>query len=187
MRTSLFQTERIELRAFKEDDISALQTYLNAPDLIGRRYIPWRFSQELPLSRPQVENVLKKWSEKKKGFHLAVCRSKDGILIGHANADWGWDAHCPSFSLVIAESYQRRGHGYEVGSLIMRYFFVYTPAHNIEVGMASWNQAALQFALKLGFSENGTMRRAGFRGGKYYDWLGLDILRPEWRAQKGGA
>ena len=95
-------------------------------------------------------------------------------------------ACCMSFSLAIAESYQRRGYGYEVGSIIMRYFFERTPAHNIEVGMASWNQAALQFALKLGFSENGAMRRAGFRQGQYYDWLDLDILRPECCEQKGG-
>jgi len=68
-----------------------------------------------------------------------------------------------------------------------RYFFEHTPAHNIKVGMASWNQAALQLALKLGFGKNGAMRRGGIRKGQYYDWIGLDILRPEWRANKGGA
>jgi len=43
MTLNLFQTERITLRAFEQEDISAPHTYINAPGLIGRRYILWRF------------------------------------------------------------------------------------------------------------------------------------------------
>jgi RimJ/RimL family protein N-acetyltransferase len=187
MTPNNFKTENLSFRAFEPDDCSAIQAYLNAPGLTGRRYVPWGFPQDLPLSRTQVGNILKKWSEKEKGFHLAICRAEDDQVIGHINASWGWDSHCPNTSLVIAESHQRRGYGREVGSFLIRYFFEQTAAHNIEVGMASWNQSALQFALKMGFSEIGAMRRTGVRDGQYYEWLGLDILRTEWQTQKGGA
>lgn len=184
-----FQTDRLVLRAFEPADITALHAYLNYPDLTGRRYLPWRIAGEIPLSEAQVEELLKCWSEGEKEFHLAITLRDDGTLIGHANCDWGWDAHCPEIDMVISPAYQLVGYGSEVLTLLLDYLFGYTPAHSIGSGMASWNQAALKFAVKNGFTHSGTMRRAGLRNGQYYDWLGVDILRPEWldRIQKGGA
>jgi RimJ/RimL family protein N-acetyltransferase len=184
-----FQTDRLRLRAFEPDDLPALQAYLNYSDLTGRRYLPWRFPSEVPLSKSQVEEVLKHWAEAEKAFHLAITLQSDGTLIGHANCDWGWDAHCPEIDLVIAPAYQFQGYGSETLKLLLDYLFGYTPAHSVGSGMAGWNQEAFQFALKHGFTHSGSLRRAGMIAGQFYDWLGVDILRPEWqdRAQKGGA
>ena len=182
-----FETDRIRLRTFEVEDLPALHAYLNYPDLNGRRYLPWRFPNELPLSKSQVESLIKQWGEGDKEFHLAITLQEDGTLIGHVNCDWGWDAHCPEVDLVIAPAYQFQGYGSEVLALVLAYLFGYTPAHSIGGGMASWNQEALQFALKYGFNHSGSLRRVGMQDGKFYDWLGVDILRPEWltRSQKG--
>jgi RimJ/RimL family protein N-acetyltransferase len=185
----LFMNKRLRLRAFEPDDISALHAYLNYPELAGRRGLPWRFPGEAPLSKQQVEAVLKRWTEGEEEFHLAVTLREDGSLIGHANCDWGWDAHCPEVEVVISPAYQFQGYGSAVLALLLDYFFENTPAHSIGSGLPSWNQEALKFALKHGFTHSGTMRRMGLRAGQVYDWLGVDILRPEWfaRAPKGGA
>jgi RimJ/RimL family protein N-acetyltransferase len=184
-----FTTERLRLRAFEPEDLSALHAYLNYPELSGRRCLPWRFPNEQPLSRAQVEQVLQRWAEGEKEFHLAVTLREDGSLIGHANCDWGWDAHCPEIDLAISPAYQFQGYGSEVLDILLAYLFENTPAHSISSGMASWNWEALNFALKHGFAQNGSMRRAGLWDGRFYDWLGVDILRPEWlaRSRKGGA
>jgi RimJ/RimL family protein N-acetyltransferase len=189
MMPSLFETERIRLQAFEPDDLSSLHAYLNHSDLNGRRYIPWRFSDDLPLSRQQVEGVLKVWSEGEKQFHLAVTLCTDGTLIGHANCNWHWDAHCPNIDLVIAPAFQLQGYGSEALELLFDYLFKHTQAHSVGSGLASWNQEALKFALKKGFTQSGKLRRAGLRGGQFYDWIGVDILRPEWiaRTPRGGA
>jgi RimJ/RimL family protein N-acetyltransferase len=39
-----FETDRLRLRAFEPEDLPALHTYLNYPEMIGRRYLPWRFN-----------------------------------------------------------------------------------------------------------------------------------------------
>lgn len=183
-----FETDRLRLRAFEPEDLPALHAYLNYPELTGRRYLPWRFPADLPLSKAQVENLLKRWSEGEKEFHLAITLREDGTLIGHANCDWGWDAHCPEIDLAISPAYQFQGYGSEVLILLLNYLFDQTPAHSISSGMASWNRDAKNFALKHGFTQSGAMRRAGLRKGAFYDWLGVDILRPEWLtlASKGG-
>jgi diamine N-acetyltransferase len=184
-----FESRRIKLRAFEPDDLFDLHAYLNTPDLAGRRYIPWQYSPEIPLSKRQVEGVLKSWEESDKQLHLAITLSEEGTLIGHVNANWRWDTHCPGLDLVISPAYQRQGYGGEILILMLEYFFNNTPAHNIGGGTPSWNQPALEFAAKHGFTRSGCFRRTGFRDGKYVDWIGMDVLRPEWivHSNQGGA
>jgi len=178
-----FESKRIILRAFEPDDLQSLHVYLNSPELSGRRYIPWQFSHEIPLTKGQVEGVFKSWAEVDKQFHLAVTLREGGGLIGHVNANWRWDPHCPGLDLVISPAFQRKGYGSEVLTLILKYFFNNTPAHNISGGASSWNQSALDFTAKHGFTRNGSLRRTGFRDGEFIDWVGMDILRPEWADQ----
>ena len=184
-----FETERVALRAFEPEDLDVLHSYLNHPKLVRCRYIPWQFPAEAPLSKRQVEGILKAWADGERQFHLAITRREDGALIGHVNANWRWDPHCPGLDLVISPNFQRQGYGSEVLSLMLDYFFNNTPAHNISSGAPSWDQPALNFAAKHGFTKNGRFRRTGFKDGVYADWIGIDILRPEWvaRSQKGGA
>ena len=180
-----FETDRLRLRAFEPEDLPALHTYLNYPEMIGRRCLPWRFPNEQPLSKVQVEKLLQRWAEGDKEFHLAVTLREDGTLIGHANCDWSWDAHCPDIDLAISPAYQYQGYGSEVLVPLLDYLFGYTPAHCIGTGMPDWNHEGIKFARKHGFSPNGVMRWAGLRDGQVYDWLGMDLLRPEWLARTG--
>jgi len=187
MATNLFQGGRIFLRAFEPQDLPAFHAYLNQPDLIGRRYIPWRFPSDLPLSLAQAEAILKTWAEGEHQLHTAIVLQQDETLIGHANAGWRWDRHCPNLDLVISPAYQQQGYGSEVLELLLAYFFENTPAHSLDGGMENWNQPAQSFAHKHGFTHSGTIRRTGLRQGAYYDWLNYDLLRPEWLDRKGGA
>ncbi len=185
MNENLFSSERLFLRAFKPDDVSELHAYLNHPSLTGRRYIPRSLSHELPLSLAQVESIIEKWVKGEKQFHLAVVSIGNDKVIGHVNCDWNWDPHCPHLSLVIAPDYQRQGYGSETLDLLLRYLFENSQAHNIFGGMSDWNDSARGFARKHGFSENGMMRRVGYKNGEFFNWIGVDILRPEWRALEG--
>jgi RimJ/RimL family protein N-acetyltransferase len=134
----------------------------------------------------QVEGIMKSWAESQKQFHLAVALRESEEVIGHANVNWRWDAHCPDIDVVIAPEHQHRGYGGEVLELLLSYLFGYTQAHSVGSGMASWNQGALKFALVHGFQQTGAMRRVGLHQGKYFDWIAVDILRPEWQTQRGG-
>lgn len=179
-----FQGERVILRAFEPQDLSALHTYLHHPDLAGRRYLPWGFPDDAPLSKKQVESVLEKWGKQEEGFNLAVALRAEKNVIGHTGCDWGWDPHCPDVTLVIAPQQQKHGYGSEVMQILLRYLYEQTPAHNVSVWMADWNQPAHQFALKHGFRECGKWRRAGLRHGAFFNVFQMDILRTEWLAGK---
>jgi len=172
--------KRISLQAFEPDHIPMLHTQLNHLDLVGRRYLPDEFSDDLPLSYQEIEAIHKKWTEKKKGFNLAVTTTEGGELAGHISCDWGWDTHCPQVAVVIYPDYQRCGYGGEGLQTILNYLFQNTPAYNVSGWVADWNLPGLNFALKCGFIQCGRSRRARIREGAYSDDILVDILRDEW-------
>ena len=181
-----FESERLILRPFDAGDAPALLALLNHPELAGRRGLPWGFNEELPLWASQVEKIIGKWVEDEESLHLAVVLREGQALIGHCELETGWDPHAPSVWLLIAPAHQRQGYGSEVLRLLLDYFFEYTPAHNVSLWAADWNQPALNFAHKHGFQECGRFRRDSFRDGADVDGVVFDMLRPEWKARKEG-
>lgn len=189
MADGLFEGRLVRLRAFEPGDAAALDGYLNDPSLVGRRYIPWSFSDTLPLSSQQMAAIVQKWGEMEKGLVLAVVERANDQVVGHAEGNWEWDPHSPSVSVVIDPAKQRKGFGSEALVLLLRHLFDYTPAHAISVWIADWNQEGQRLARRYGFRESGRMRRAGLRQGAYFDLVVMDLLRREWQAttRDGGA
>jgi RimJ/RimL family protein N-acetyltransferase len=183
---SPFHADRIILRPIEVEDAATLHAWFNHPDLLGRRYMPWDVSEGMPLSMQQVEAIVQKWAAPEKAMHLIVMLREHKIPVGYAECDWGWDTHTQSISVVIAPSYQRKGYGSEVLLLLLHYLFTSTPVHHVGCWIAHWNEAGRRFVERHGFQENGAMRRAGIREGRFYDLIMADILRPEWAAMTGG-
>lgn len=185
MNSNLFNSESILLRAFEQSDVEHLHRIINHVDLTGKRYIPWRFSADVPLSTEQVGEIIQQWNEEKSGFHLAIISTTNHKIIGHTSASWGWDPHSPDVSVVIDPPHQRQGLGSGAIKLVINYLIKNTPAHNISTWVAEWNHAGHRFATKIGFQDAGRMRRAGVYNGQSYDVILMDILRPEWIRKHG--
>jgi len=185
-----FESLRVRLRPFESEDVPALQSMLNHPGMIGRRYLPWGVQDGFPLSKKGVEKIIEKWEQGDKAFTLAAELRDDVLpgnilpgspaLIGYAGCDWEWDPHCPYGFVAIDPQHRRQGYGGETLETMMSYLWETTPAHNLSSWIAEWNQAARSFAGDHGFRESGRSRRQGLRGGVYYDEILVDILRPEW-------
>jgi RimJ/RimL family protein N-acetyltransferase len=191
MNSNYFESLRVRLRPFENEDASTLQNLLNRPEMIGVRYLPWGIQDGYPLSKKRVEKILEKWEQEENAFTLAAVLREEALpgnilpvspaLIGYAGVDWGWDAHCPFGFVVIDPQHRRQGFGQEVLEMLTAYVFETTPAHNFSSQVADWNLAGLSFARMNGFSESGRSRRQGMRQGVPYDEILVDILRPEWR------
>lgn len=184
---NLFHGSAVHLRRFESEDAPALYAYLTHPDLIGRRYIPWQFSWDVPLSRGQVEGIIQKWTDVEKELPLAVVHNETDAIVGHAGASWRWDPHSPDIYLAIDPAHWRKGYGSDALNLLFAYLFESTIAHNVSGSFGEWNGEARAFAAYHGFTEAGRFRRAGMRDGATYDEILVDILRPEWEAREDQA
>ena len=181
MSSSPFETDLIRFRPFKKDDIELLDEYLNDPALIGRKNLPWGLSEYIPLSRPQIEEIHKKWLDKKKGLVLAIEEVSSSTFLGHINVDYGWDTLQPSISVTITPSQQKKNYGTAALQLGLKYVFNNLPAMQVNCWVSDRNTIGLQFAEKNGFKQCGRMRRVGFFKGNFYDILVFDMLKTEWR------
>ena len=158
---------------------------VNHPELTGRRNLPWKYSNTLPLSSEAIEKLVTAWNKEEKEFHFGIFLHASGDMVGYTEADWGWDPHCPGISVTIAPDQQRQGYGSETLGLIVNYLFTETMAHNVSVWVADWNQAGKDFTLKLNFKSCGKERRSGVHDGRFYDHEVFDLLRPEWQSRQG--
>ena len=184
--TPPFLGERVRLRPIAPKDIEALTQILDQPALVGRRYLPSGMPELVALSEQQITEIQEKWSKSEKAYHFIIEHLQDQTVLGYAGCDWWWDTHHPSVHVVIDSDQHRNGFGSETLRLLLTYLFRFTPAHNISCWIASWNQAGLSFAAKHGFEEAGKMRRVGLRDGELYDFVVMNLLRPDWQAAMGG-
>jgi RimJ/RimL family protein N-acetyltransferase len=184
MMSFSFREQGVALRAFEPEDAPSLRDYLNHPSLSGRRYLPDGFSDFAPLSARQVETVIERWQKETGSWTLAVTEAASGAVVGHARADWEWDSHCPSATVVISPEHQRRGAGAAALAVALAFLFEETPAHAVSGWIASWNEPALAFALSSGFREAGRRPRGGLHAGAFYSEVALDLLRPEWSERR---
>jgi RimJ/RimL family protein N-acetyltransferase len=183
MSSSLFETDLIRFRPFRKEDIDLLNEYLNHPDLIGKKNLPWGLSEFIPLSRLQIEDIHKKWLDKKKGFVLAIEEVSSSAFLGHIEFDYGWDTLQPSISITITPSRQRKHFGTAALQLGLEYIFNNLPAMQVNCWVSDYNSIGVQFAEKNGFKQRGKMRRVGFFKGNFYDIIVFDMLKTEWRSQ----
>ena len=157
------------------------------PEMAGRRYIPWKFDEILLLSLSTAEEIIKSWNELEDGFTYAIIKNDDEALVGHANADWGWDPHMPECVIAINPTYQRQGFATQAAIMLLDYLFDFTVAHNVSNWVGEWNLSGRAFAEKMGFTKTGQLRRQSYMQGRFYDELIFDILKPEWKERRNAS
>lgn len=168
------------LRPFEPTDAAALHQLLNDPELLGRRYLD---QDRRPLSLPQVEELLEKWTKPDGETRRAITAGE--AFLGLGMVDPTWEPLAPFVAVVIDPTHQRRGHGTAAMDQMLAQLFGATPALAAMTWIDEWNASGLAFAEKYGFREAGRVRREGIRNGKYFATVGLDLTRLEWEAGRG--
>lgn len=96
------------------------------------------------------------------------------LAINHAasNAELGIGIGDPDF--------QGKGYGTDAIQVLLKYAFLEMNLHRVALRVFSSNQRAINSYLKAGFTQEGVMREALRRDGKYDDIVIMGILRQEW-------
>jgi RimJ/RimL family protein N-acetyltransferase len=180
----MFSGTAIRLRPIEIGDAAALLPLLNSPELVGRRYLPSKASNLLPLSDGDVDHVVEKWRGGEKQANYAIVTVGDERLVGYCGLGWAWDPHSPWTSVVVEPTQWRRGYGTEALGMLLDFAFGSTVAHSISCWIVEWNLEGLAFAESLGFKRSGKVRRAGIKDGAWYDAVPMDLLRREWAVRR---
>jgi RimJ/RimL family protein N-acetyltransferase len=103
-------------------------------------------------------------------FSLAIARRDDDVMVGGINVHEADQAN-GTFSYGVGLGPEHKGHGYaaEAVLLVLRFMFDERRFQKCEAKVYDYNTASLALHQKLGFVEEGRLRRHLFSAGEYRD------------------
>lgn len=116
----------------------------------------------------------------------------DPIAIGYVTwrtEQWGpqQESRCLAFGIALLPRFRGRGLGTLAQQQLVDFLFTATATHRIQSDTSVDNPAEQRSLKKVGLVEEGRVRDAEFRNGRYYDHLLFSILRPEWEQMRSAS
>lgn len=169
--------ERVSLVPLETDDIRAMAPFFSDVKEIYY-YLP---DALLPRNLKQLESLMEDWNDGKENFVFA-CRLKEKtiglVTLSYVDPISG---HAELGVMLAEPEYRGRGLAQEAMRLIIDYAFSELRLHRLYARVARDNEASLKLFRQLGFTEEGTMREAMRREGRYIDLLFFGLLEQEYK------
>lgn len=86
------------------------------------------------------------------------------------------------YGLAIKPEHQRQGYAGEAIRLVLRHYFRELRFQKVTVHIYAFNEASLELHRKLGFKEEGRLRRMVCTGGQFHDEFIFGLTREEFEA-----
>ncbi len=135
---------------------------------------------------PQTAEDEMEWFEHmrkdKARYVFAVRLRTDGAAIGTCSLfDINWRIRKCVFGIAIGyPKHHGKGYGTEALRLILRYAFLELGLNRVQLHVYEFNTRAIRSYEKAGFRQEGVLRQAVYREGRYWDEIVMAILRTEW-------
>ncbi len=180
---NIWQGEKVRLRALEPEDAEVFYEW----DLDTRTQGALE-SVKFPASlESQREWALA--ASKKRGENDAfsfVIENEEGNPVGSINSH-----HCDRrvgafrYGVAVRAEYRRRGYAADAILVLLRHFFGELRYQKVTIQAASFNEASIELHRKLGFQEEGRIRRVWFTDGKFYDEFVFGLTVEEYNALYG--
>ena len=180
---SMIYGERLRLRAIEREDVKRYYEWVNDPE------VTYGLSLYLPMSNLDEERWLESATQRdpnEKPLAIEVQQGEEWKLIGNCRV-FGieWVNRSGELGIMIGDkSAWNRGYGTEVMTLLLRHCFETLNLNRAFLRVYAENARAQRAYEKAGFVEEGRMRQAVFKHGKYEDVVIMSVLRSEWFAGK---
>jgi len=175
MEEIYYGIEKVTIRKAEISDAAALIEYLNiiSGESDFLTFGPGEFGRSVEAEAEFIANAQKK---KKALFIVAVASGK---VIGNLNFSVGpreRTAHTGEFGVSVLKDYWGKG----VGEKLIRYLISWSRSsgviRKINLRVRTDNARGISLYKKLGFTEEGIVKRDFLIGGKFYDSLLMGLL-----------
>lgn len=175
MKEIIVNQEKIVIRKANQSDSKALIKYLN---IIGGESDFLTFGLgEFGITIEQEEEFIK--NTLKKDNSLFIIAEVNGKVIGNLNFSGGprqRNAHVGEFGVSVLKEYWGNG----IGEELIRYLVNWSKSsgiiRKINLRVRTDNKAGINLYKKIGFSEEGVLKRDYLINGKFYDSLSMGLL-----------
>lgn len=169
--------ERVYLRSLEDADLDRLCRWHNDTELYNLL-----LATNWPTSRAAVADWLtRKQAYTQSEWNLAICTAERGEHIGNIYLrDIDWVARRAEIHIFVGEpSYRGQGLGQESLRLVCQHAFLSLGLRRIVLFVLADNSAAIHAYQRVGFREEGTLRRHAFKRGQPVDVVVMGLLAQE--------
>jgi RimJ/RimL family protein N-acetyltransferase len=178
-RTRRLVGERIELRRHARENYRLYGEWYGDPEIW--HLTSWAAS---PLSSPAVERLFedRELSSADDSFAIHLKGEEEPIgVISLMNISEANDS--AELSVIVGHPEDRhRGYGAEAIDMLLRYGFEELGLNRVGLSVFEFNEDAISTYERLGFREEGRLRKALKRDAAFHDAILMSILEPEWKA-----
>jgi RimJ/RimL family protein N-acetyltransferase len=168
--SSLWVGRKVRLRGYEPEDWEVLARLDEHSADQRRGWKIWPPRSDFAQRKGAEEAAAAKFDGDALEFRLVIARREDAVLVGGVSVH-NVDQANGTFMFGIAVAPEHKGNGYagEAILLMMRYMLDERRFQKCESGVFDYNTASLALHRKLGFVEEGRLRRHVFSGGRYHD------------------
>lgn len=169
--------ERVYLRPLELEDLDRCFRWIMDPEV--NRYL---LGPRLPLNRLREEEWLRSLYRSDRDMVFAICLKEGDRHIGNCGLHRiSWLDRFAELGIVIGEpDCWGKGYGTEAVRLLLDYAFRVLNLNRVELHVFATNERAIRSYRKVGFQEEGRLRKRRFVQGAYVDELVMAILREAW-------
>ena len=170
---------KVLLRAYNEEDIEKVLNFVN--DFEVKKFLDLNIP--FPISKREEEIWIKKNREiNGLTYDFAIEEISTGNIIGGCsiNSVNIKNRNCTIGIMIGDKNYWGKGYGYDALSILIKFIFEECNMEKIKLGAFSFNERAINCYKKLGFKEEGVLKKEIYRCGKYYDEIVMAMFKDEY-------
>jgi RimJ/RimL family protein N-acetyltransferase len=174
----VFQGEKVRLRAVELSDLENyfLKTNGDSESLEASDRLIFPVSEEMRQERVEALSKQNPYEEE----YTLIIENEAGIPVGNINT------HSTNridgvfkYGLGILESHRGKGYASEAIKLLCQYYFDTLNYRKVEVNIYSFNTSSIGLHQKLGFVQEGLLRKNHYAHGQYHDTYCFGLLKEE--------
>jgi ribosomal-protein-alanine N-acetyltransferase len=174
------QSPEIRLRPVTESDLGMFRRFMVEPGLIGLDWpgfrdpkaVQRRFDTDSYLGEDNGRLIVEVAAGTEPGTQPAG-------LVSYRRRYYGTQAFCWEIGIALLPEWRGQGIGWYAQAIFCSYLFENTPVQRIEAGTHEENTAEQHALEKAGFTLEGFIRAAEFRGGQWRDGYLYSRLRTD--------
>ena len=173
------QTDRLILRAFRDDDIPSFIAYRNDSEI--SKYQGWLKNIDEELAKQFLESQKTiKLGTKEKWLQIAFEEKKSATHIGDCAIRVYNEGRQAEIGITVAKPYQKNGYAFEGLSELFRMAFHRLKVHRIIALVDVDNTASIRLMEKLLMRKEGRFEKSFLDGREWRDEYQFAILFEEW-------
>jgi ribosomal-protein-serine acetyltransferase len=171
--------EASHLRLLTEDDAPELHALIEANRPRLARWLPWAAAQTAEDTSAFIRRTRTQLAEND-GFQAAVvCGERIAGVIGYTTVEW--DNRATGLGYWLGEEFQGRGTMTGAARVLTNHALGAWELNRVEIRGATENRRSRAIPERLGFQEEGTLRKAQRIGSRYVDLVVYSMLASDWR------